>query len=243
MAARTPESLFQARMAGAPANPFVTFYDDDTGERAELSARSLANWVAKTNFLLTDELGLGPGDRAFVGLPPHWLAAPVLLGCWFAGLEVVSEPVDAEVYFGDAERLVAAGAAIEDPGRAYAVSLLSMARSAAPPPGMHDYADAVRPQPDAWATVRAQAGPDSPAVNGLSRTAVAERAAAVADGLGLGPSGRLLWTHNDFGPDDWIAAVLAPLSVGGSLVLVRNGAGDPSVLERRAAAERVTVTA
>jgi len=60
----TPEALFASLMKSAPAQPFVTYYDEASGERSELSAKSLANWVAKTHFLLTDELGLGVGDSA-----------------------------------------------------------------------------------------------------------------------------------------------------------------------------------
>ena len=86
----SPEALFDRLLSTDPTAPLLTFYDDSTGERAELSAKSLGNWVAKTHFLLLDELGLAVGDQAVVRLPVHWLAAPVLLGCWFAGLEVLS---------------------------------------------------------------------------------------------------------------------------------------------------------
>ncbi|HEU5268962.1 MAG TPA: TIGR03089 family protein, partial [Jatrophihabitans sp.] len=88
MAEETPETLFAARLARDPGAPLVTFYDDATGERAELSAKSLGNWIAKTYSLLTDSLGLGPGDTAQLSVPVHWLAVPVLFGCWFAGLAV-----------------------------------------------------------------------------------------------------------------------------------------------------------
>src|SRR5207249_12140350 len=67
------EALFAARVASDPTRPIVTFYDDATGERTELSSKSLANWVAKTHFLVLDELGARVGDRAFVSLPVHWL--------------------------------------------------------------------------------------------------------------------------------------------------------------------------
>lgn len=237
-----PEQLFAARLAADPAGPLVTFYDDATGERAELSAKSLGNWVAKTHFLLMDELGSGPGDRAFVRLPVHWLAAPVLLGCWFAGLEVVSDPAGASVAFGDADSLLAAlpGTAAESLDGAFAVSLLSMARPSTPPPGMADYASSVRPMPDAWREVRAQAGPDGPALAGLSRAELGRAARQAAGELGLEPGGRLLWSAPWTGPQDWIAALLAPLAVGGSVVLVRNP--DPAKAEAKARSERVSIS-
>ncbi len=58
----SPSNSSPAVLAERPGDPLVTFYNDATGERIELSAKSLANWVAKTHFLLLDELGLGPGD-------------------------------------------------------------------------------------------------------------------------------------------------------------------------------------
>ena len=82
----TVDGLFAAAVAADPTRPLLTWYDDGTGERIELSGATLANWVAKTANLLVDGCGLGPGDRAAVPLPPHWQTAAVLLGCWSAGL-------------------------------------------------------------------------------------------------------------------------------------------------------------
>jgi uncharacterized protein (TIGR03089 family) len=229
----SPEALFDARLAANPAGPLVTFYDDATGERAELSAKSLGNWIAKTYSLLTDSLGLGPGDAAAVRLPVHWLAVPVLLGCWYAGLEVVTDR-PAAVAFADADSLPALAPADE----VFAVSLLSMARPDTPPAGAEDYTAAVRPMPDAWSGVRALAGPADPALDGTSRAELAGAAERQAAELGLAPGGRLLWTRPWQRPADWVAALLAPLAVGGSAVLVGNP--DPAALDRRAAAERVT---
>lgn len=242
-----PEQLFAARLAADPGGPLVTFYDDASGERAELSAKSLANWIAKTHFLLMDELGAAAGDRAFVRLPVHWLAAPILLGCWYAGLEVVSDPAEATVAFGDADSLIQAlpTARLNRLDGAFAVSLLSMARPSTPPPGMADYASSVRPMPDAWATVQAQAGPAQPALDGRSRAELGQAARQAADELGLGPGGRLMWSApwngaaGPSGQSDWTASLLAPLAVGGSVVLVRNP--DPAKAAARAEAEKATV--
>jgi hypothetical protein len=44
-----------------PVRPLVTHYDDATGERVELSATTLENWVSKTANLLQDELGRTAG--------------------------------------------------------------------------------------------------------------------------------------------------------------------------------------
>ena len=51
--------LFAAAVAADPTRPLLTYYDDATGERTELSGTSLANWVAKTANLLVDRCGLG----------------------------------------------------------------------------------------------------------------------------------------------------------------------------------------
>jgi hypothetical protein len=105
---------------------------------------------------------------------------------------------------------------------------------------MADYASSVRPMPDSWATVRAQAGPDDAALTGRSRAELGHAARQAADELGLGPAGRLLWTAPWTVPQDWVASLLAPLAVGGSVVLVRNP--DPAKATARAGAEHVTVS-
>ena len=181
MAGPTPEELFGARLARDPGGPLVTFYDDATGERAELSAKSLANWIAKTYSLLTDSLGLGPGDTAQVRLPVHWLALPVLFGCWYAGLEVVTGR-PSEVAFADAGSLDTLAPADE----LYAVSLLSMARPDTPPAGAEDYTAAVRPMPDAWAGVRMLAGPADPALDGIVPGRAGRRRRAAGRRAGAG---------------------------------------------------------
>jgi len=96
-------ALFAAAVAADPGRPLLTYYDDATGERTELSGTTLDNWVAKTANLLVDGCGLGPGDRAAVLLPAHWQTAAVLLGAWAAGVEVVA--ADPDVVFVAADRL------------------------------------------------------------------------------------------------------------------------------------------
>src|SRR5262245_64913034 len=76
-------------MAADPMGPRITYYDDATGERIELSTVTLANWAAKTGNLLRDELGAGPDSRIAVLLPAHWQTAAVLFGIWWIGAEVV----------------------------------------------------------------------------------------------------------------------------------------------------------
>src|SRR6476469_5902961 len=78
-------------LAHDPGRPLVTFYDDATGERTELSVTTYANWVAKVSSLLVEELDLERGGRLLVDLPAHWLGTVALGAAWNCGLEVVWE--------------------------------------------------------------------------------------------------------------------------------------------------------
>jgi uncharacterized protein (TIGR03089 family) len=228
----TPERQFARLLASDPGRPFVTYYDESSGERSELSAKSLANWVAKTHHLLGDELGLGVGDTALVALPAHWISVPVLLGCLTAGLALTTGGA-ADVAFVDEASLPAA-AGIAD--------VYAIAASAAvgfrgdDPAGASDYVAAVRPQADAWAGVHMPAGPDDPALPGLTSAEVVARSAQV----GLAPGARVLTTRDWSSPRDWIETVFAPISVGGSVVILAH-CPDEDVLARRMSQERATV--
>jgi uncharacterized protein (TIGR03089 family) len=212
-----------ARLAADPARPLITWYDDATGDRAELSGATLANWVAKTANLLVDGCGLGPGDRAAVLLPPHWQTAAVLLGCWSAGLVVVGgEPAPVDVLFTGPESLAQA-----ERWPATDRYALALAPLAAPlrtvPPGFADYVVEVRVFGDYFS---AYAQSDELARRALDRAAE----------LGIGGGDRLLidaGVHGD--PVDWL---LAPLLSGASTVLC--GHLDRDRLADRVAAERVS---
>lgn len=230
----SPEAAFAGLVASDASRPFVTYYDEDTGERSELSRRSLANWVAKTHFLLTDELGLGPGDRALVALPAHWIAVPVLLGALTAGLEVVADGAS------DVAFVVPGTLDVADAPDVYAVDPVRAAVGFgdAAPDGAADYVTSVRPQPDTWTQVRLAGSPTDPCLAGLTRAATMTRAADRAAELGLGPGGRLLTTAAWTSADDWVDDVLSPLAVGGSLVVVAHA--DDATVERRVVQERAT---
>lgn len=84
----TPARLLDAAARRDSARPLLTWYDDASGERIELSVATSANWAAKTANYLFDELDLDAGD--VIGLAPtsHWLSYVVLLGAWTAGVAV-----------------------------------------------------------------------------------------------------------------------------------------------------------
>jgi uncharacterized protein (TIGR03089 family) len=230
----TPEQQFADLLRADPSSPFVTYYDEASGERSELSGKSLANWVAKTHHLLVDELGLGVGDTALLALPPHWISVPIVLGCLTAGL-ALTDSGPADVAFVNTEQAAAADGIADAYVVAPAAAGAGLAGTA--PTGLLDYVSSVRPQPDVWAGVQLAAGAADPCLPGRTRAEVVEAARAA----GLPERARLLTTRDTFGPDDWVATLFAPLAVAGSVVFVRNA--DDAVVARRVSQERATARA
>ena len=212
--------------------PFITFYDDATGERVELSVTTYANWVAKTASLLTDEHDLERGQTLCVDLPTHWLG-PVFLGAaWSVGLVVGEDAPDAVVCGpGTLDRW--AGRADDIP--VLACSLLPLGvRFADPlPPGVHDVGVEVWSQPDAF-TPWDPPGPDDLAIPGLTQ---GEMWRAAAAGSLLTDGGRLLSEANPASPPG-LASFTEPLARDGSLVLVTHP--GPGRLDAVSTAERTT---
>ncbi|MGR6317326.1 TIGR03089 family protein [Micromonospora soli] len=220
--------VFADALATDPTRPMLTWYDDATGERTELSGATLTNWVAKTANLLVDEVALAPGDTAAVLLPPHWQTAAVLLGCWSAKLTVIDTPGNVDVLFAAADRVDQAAA--WPAGERYALALDPFALPMRQvPPGYADFVSAVRGHGDHF-TPYPQGGETD--------AASLARAEARAAELCLTPGDRLLVDTAQYpDPVDWL---LAPLSAGTTLVLCANL--DPSRLDPRTAAEKVTRT-
>ncbi|MER8048089.1 TIGR03089 family protein [Streptomyces sp. NPDC094032] len=244
---RTPADLLRSALAADPARPLVTFYDDATGERVELSVATFANWVAKTANLLQGELSASPGDRLALLLPAHWQTAVWLLACSSVGVtaELGGDPADADYVVAGPEGLEAGLACSGD---RIALSLAPLGRRfvPAPPTGYADYAVEVPGQGDRFAPF-VPVDPDAPAlvVDGTELTGaqLVERARADADALGLAPGGRLLSGRPYAGWSGLSAGLYAPLAAGGSVVLCRNldqlGAEG---LAKRVESERVTTT-
>ena len=137
------DAILDPLLRADPMGPRITYYDDATGERIELSTATLANWAAKTANLLRDELGCGPGSSVAVLLPAHWQSAAVLFGVWWIGAEVVLSG-GADVALCTAPRLDEADEAVA--GGEVAVLSLDPFGKPAPdlPLGVTDYATAVR---------------------------------------------------------------------------------------------------
>jgi hypothetical protein len=81
-------SLLDRRIATSGAGPLVTFYDDASGERVELSGLTVHNWVSKAANLLVDGLCLEPGEPVTVEAEAHWHTAVLVLAAWRVQLEV-----------------------------------------------------------------------------------------------------------------------------------------------------------
>lgn len=251
LSARAPNqpAFLGSALATDPTRPLLTYYDDATGERTELSAATLGNWVIKTANLL-GECGLGPGDRAAVLLPPHWQTAAVLLGTWTAGLGVdlhlaataglprLGTPAGGPpgVVFATTDRV---RDMVEDvPAAAYRFALGLAPLGAAMrtvPDGYEDYVAEVRGQADELISV-APAARTGAAIDGTSYQEWGTVAQEVAASLGIGPGDRVLVdAARSEHPVQWL---LAPLSAGATMVLCANL--DPGVVDARARAERVT---
>ncbi|MFG2105361.1 TIGR03089 family protein [Micromonospora chersina] len=218
--------VFADAIATDPARPLLTWYDDATGERTELSGATLANWVAKTANLLVDEVALAPGDTAAVLLPPHWQTAAVLLGCWSAKLTVPDAPGDVDVLFAAAGRVDEAGA--WPAGERYALALDPFALPMREvPAGFADFVSAVRGHGDHFTPY-----PEA----GAGDAALLARAEARAAELCLTAGDRLLVDTGRFpDPVDWL---LAPLTAATTVVACANL--DPTRLDSRTATEKVT---
>lgn len=77
-----------------PSKPLLTYYDESTGERVELSTITTANWVAKTSNFLIDDLDAEPGTRIRIGLPSHWLRFVWILSAWNVAATVADTAAD-----------------------------------------------------------------------------------------------------------------------------------------------------
>ena len=234
---RTFAELLDEQLASSPGRPLVTFYDDSTGERVELSVVTYANWVAKTASLLQDELGLEHGSRLLVDLPTHWLA-PVWLGAaWSLGL-VVLPPGGP----GAPDGVVCGPAGVErysasSGGPVVALSLLPMATRFPTelPEGVVDYGLAVWGQPDAFAAYDPVLRDDLAWADGSGEFTQAE-----VTGVALGvdePVTRLLTDRTPVSREG-LAAFVEPLRSGGGTVWVASP--RPGGWDERAAAEHAT---
>ncbi|MGK2880093.1 MAG: TIGR03089 family protein [Mycobacterium sp.] len=217
-----------------PMGPRITYYDDATGERVELSTVTLVNWANKTANLLRDELGAGPGSAVAVLLPAHWQTAAVLFGIWWIGAEVVYG--DADIAFCTADRMDAADDAVGT-GEVVVLSLDAFGKPVPNLPfGVTDYATSVRVHGDQIIPGRFP----GPALAGRSVDQLLAAARDSAERQGLRSGDRVVSSASWDTADHVIANLLAPYVVGASLVQVAHA--DPAKADRRNMTEKVTRT-
>ena len=233
MSATVSGAILDPLLRSDPMGPRITYYDDATGERIELSAVTLANWAAKTANLLRDELGAGPGSRVAVLLPAHWQTAAVVFGVWWIGAEVVFDG-DAEVALCTADRLEEADTA----AGMGEIAVLSLDPFGKPVPdlpvGLTDYATAVRVHGDQIVPERSP----GPALEGRSVDQVLAAASERAQARGLGAADRV-WSAGTWDtPAALIDNLVSVFAAGASLVQVANP--DPATQPRRREMEKVT---
>jgi uncharacterized protein (TIGR03089 family) len=227
-------AILDPMLRADPVGPRITYYDDATGERIELSAVTLANWAAKTGNLLRDELGAGPASRIAILLPAHWQTAAVLFGVWWIGAEALLGDSAADLALCTADRLDEADACVAG-GEVAVLSLDPFGRPAPDLPiGVTDYATAVRVHGDQIVPERRP----GPALAGRSVDEILADCENSAAARGLTSSDRVLSSAAWAGPDELVDGLLAIMAVGASLVQVANP--DPGLLQRRVDAEKVT---
>ncbi len=236
----TPAELLRRALSTNPARPFVTYYDDATGERVELSVATFDNWVAKTANLIQDGLLLEPGARVALALPTHWQAQVWLMACWSAGVVAVpgGDPAGCDAVVTDAAGVEAARAC---PGERVVLSLHPLGLPLGAPPGFLEYAIEVRQYGDHF-TPYAPVDPDAPALEMTGRAysgaELVEQAERIASRDGWDAGTRVLTTLDLCGWEGILNGLLVPLAAEASVVLCRNLNLDQ--LPERQTAERVT---
>ncbi len=239
----TPAELLRAAARPDPSRPFLTFYDDATGERVELSYTTLDNWVAKTANMIVEDLAARPGDRVALLLPTHWQSVVWYLACWTAGVVAApdADPASSDHVITDPDGVDRAGSC---PGERVLVPMRPFGAPALElPAGFYDYAAEVPAYGDQfapWAPVTDDLTALERAGGSATGAELVEAARTAAAGWELGPSDRVLVSAELGTADGLFAGLLAPLAVGASVVLCRNA--DPAALPRRIATERVSRT-
>jgi uncharacterized protein (TIGR03089 family) len=256
--ATTPATLLAGALHGDPSRVLLTHYDDATGERAELSVATFANWVAKTANLCRDDLDLELGARVAIALPLHWQAAVWWQACWESGfVGVAAAPgealpsCDVAVVALDGAEGVATLASSDTDAISDVVGLglgpMGLPVPGRPvPPGItvefdrevHAHGDRFAPPgglSTATAALSSAAGERS--AGELAQLALAEGVRWV---LSTGDRALLARPYDD--ERSLLAGLLVPLAAGSAAVLCRNlDRLDEQALARRIAAEGVTV--
>lgn len=221
------------------AKPRITTYDDtdgpSRGERIELSARVLGNWVSKAANALQDEFDIAPGSTVRLDLPPHWRTAYWALATWSVGatlsLDADSDATPDLLVTTDPDSAAASGSP------AVLVTLAGLARSAATPvpDGVMDEAKELSTHGDQFAAYDEPDDSDTALIAGGERTAYADVLNSVEPQVNSAERRHLTTTSTT----DFLRACLALWAADGSVVLSR-GEAPANVLAERSRVEGAT---
>jgi uncharacterized protein (TIGR03089 family) len=237
----TPRQLLSAALVDDPARPLLTFYDDRSDERAELSVATFGNWVAKTANLLVDGLAARPGQRVALHLPVHWQAAVWLSACWAAGLVAAPGAEDADITVVEAEDGVSAAARFSGEVVGLGLGPLGLPRTGVSLPAyVLDYDREIHAHGDHFVP----GTPDDRAAAALETTdavlsagQLGELAAAATGRWALQPGARILCAAPYVGVQPVLAGLLVPLAGRCGAVLARHL--DEKKMRGRLASEQV----
>ena len=228
---RSIGALFAHQVRDRGHRPFLTFYDDGSGERTELSYATFDNWASKAANLLTEELGARSGSRLALLADAHWTAAVLAVAAWKVGAVVALEAGAAQ----DADIVVVAeaGAAEHAGHRGLLVLGAGMGgRLTTATPGL-GFGDEVLAFADDYDDP--SVGLDLPALARAGGDATQGELLVVAQGL-VAADDRVLAT-TALTPASVATLLLAPVLAGASLVWCPRSAVDQ---QQRITAERVT---
>ena len=244
-----PDALLARVQRSDAARPRITCYDDTDGptrgERIELSARVLSNWVAKAANALQEDYDIEPGSVVLLSLPPHWRTAYWALAVWSVGGCVALDAAErADLCVSDDPGVLADFVDRSGAGAgAVLVTLAALARQAPEPVGdgvmdeaaqLSTYAD----QFDAWA----EADDDDPALIVDGERVGFAALSAWAGGQDLGETDDAPRAHlSTYDTELFLRILVAVFEADGSLVLSRGGP-DAETLATRLASEAVTHT-
>ncbi len=234
-------AILAAQLRADGSRPLVTFYDDATGERIELSVVTYTNWVNKTAGLVQDDLDVERGGLVLLDLPTHWLGAVWLGAAWSGGLCVTTDPAMAPaadlVVCGPGGVAGYAALAVDRP--VVGISLRPLGgRFVDPlPDGVTDYGAVVLAQPDAFVSYDPPSAGDPAWRDGDGTSTQAALLAQAAEVPVVDRAGRLLTDANPCTAEG-LRTLLSPLVQGASTVWVANP--DESAWRRRYEEERAT---
>jgi uncharacterized protein (TIGR03089 family) len=218
-------ALLDQRLRADAGRPLVTFYDDATGERVELSVATYANWVSKTASLAQDELELERGMSLLLDLPTHWLGAVWLGAAWTLGLcatdDVSLEEEAQAVVCGPAGVGRYAAVAGQKPVLALSLRPLGGRFTDPLPAGVVDYGAVVLAQPDVFSPADPP-GPDDLAWRDVeAQLSHADLLGSAAGAALVEEGGRLLTDVNPCSRRG-LDALVSPLLRGGGTIWVAN---------------------